>query len=441
VIRPAKELVLLTTHMPTSSKTEQRSTDKSDAREPQGPEDRPFGRPFVAWLKGLPKKLGLLALAVLITLAVLEGVFRLAGYHPPYDTYSKPEAFWARDRALGWRLKPGTHDEFVGPALYPVEFRTSIRVNSLGLRGAEITGVPSGGRRVVVMGDSQAAGFEVRERDTYEALLQKRLTVALGVPVQVINAGVRGYGTDQELLMYERTIRQLHPDIVALHLSGNDPDDNTTLHRAGRLFSKPAFAVRPGGSLRLVGTPVPNYSLCSEYGLDDSFRVQRFDSLPSRSVCWVESRVTNRSALLSFLTTQVHTHPRLFGWFPSYGNPGQQEAAEPRKPAPAKTPEGGPARVQRTDFRNTLTSRLILQLASKVNQDGAQFVLVTQDGDIADLDLGAFEQAGINIVRIDQALGTNQDAVRFPHDGHLNARGHRAVASSLESPLRYLLAR
>jgi hypothetical protein len=453
--------------MSTSPPTEQVPAEESGAaRPPNGSEGRGGNRRFVAWLKRLPKKLALLALSVLITLAVLEGVFRLFGYRPLYEEYTKPDAFWRHDRVLGWTLKPGAHDEFVGPAPFPVEFSTSIRVNSLGFRGPEIKDVPPGGRRVVVLGDSQAAGFEVPEHQTYEAVLQRRLTSALGAQVQVINAGVRGYGTDQELLTYEQRVRQLHPDLVVLHFSANDSDDDTTLHRTRRPFGKPAFAPRPDGSLRLVGTPVPDYSLCSAYRLDDSFQVRRVDSLRERSFCWIESRLTDRSALFSFIVTRIRTNPTLLGWFHGLGTPGDQEAAAPAKPAPKKptgsaapssasttpptseqaesvpaTTAPGAATVQGVDYRDALTSRLILRLASEVQQDGARLVIVTQDTDLSGLDVGAFEREGINIVRVDQALGPNQNAVRFPNDGHFNARGHRAVATSLTRPLAYLLAR
>jgi hypothetical protein len=87
-----------------------------------------------------------------------------------------------------------------------------------------------------------------------------------------------------------------------------------------------------------------------------------------------------------------------------------------------------------------LTSTLILRLASEVQQDGARFVMVAQDADLAGLDVGALERAEVNIVRVDQALGPDQSAVRFANDGHFNARGHRAVAATLTRPLGYLLA-
>src|SRR5262245_22985760 len=84
---------------------------------------------FVRWLKTLPKKLALAGVAVLVTLVALEVVFRLFGYRPLYDEYSKPSLLWRHDRVLGWSLKPRSRGEFVGPVALPIEFRTQIRVN------------------------------------------------------------------------------------------------------------------------------------------------------------------------------------------------------------------------------------------------------------------------------------------------------------------------
>src|SRR5207249_1510326 len=111
-------------------------------------------------------------------------------------------------------------------------FRNQVRTNSLGLRGGELPPVPPGGLRVLVLGDSVVAGFEVDESKTFSAVLQDRLGAQLGVPVQVVNAGVRGYGTDQSYLYYRDQGRALHPDLVLFVASYNDREDNTTLHRA-----------------------------------------------------------------------------------------------------------------------------------------------------------------------------------------------------------------
>ena len=148
---------------------------------------------LVVWFQ----KLALLAVTTMLCLVLVEVGFRLAGYQAIHAVYSKPELFWTHDELLGWVQQPGVRGEYVGPRPYPVEFRNTVRINSLGLRGPELSDVPAGGRRVLLLGDSQTAGFEVAEEHTYAALVEKQLTTDLGSPVQVVNAGVRGYGTDQ----------------------------------------------------------------------------------------------------------------------------------------------------------------------------------------------------------------------------------------------------
>src|SRR5207248_1386228 len=105
------------------------------------------------------QKLGLLAGSTLVCLLVLEVAFRIAGYQPIYSVYSEPELFWKHDARLGWVLQPGASGTYVGPRPFPIEFRAKVRINSLGFRGPEVTPVPPGGRRVLLLGDSQAAGF------------------------------------------------------------------------------------------------------------------------------------------------------------------------------------------------------------------------------------------------------------------------------------------
>ena len=372
------------------------------------------------WLK----KLTLLLASTLLTLAALEVAFRVAGYEPIYDVYSEPEAFWQRDSLLGWSLQPGAAGQFVGPRPFPIQFRTPIRINSLGLRGGEIEEMPRGGDRIVLLGDSMAAGFEVKEEDTYASLAEEALRATRAAPVQLINAAVRGYGTDQAYLLYRERLRRLRPDVVVYHTTENDPEDNTTLHRARRPFGKPAFALRTNGSLEMVGHPVPAYPFCSSYRVDGRFDVRRTDTVRSRLFCWIQTRLADRSALFSFVTTRLAQNATLVRTIYDLGTPQDQ----------ARTATGD--RV-RPDYKHRVTSALIRRLASLAGRDGARFVLLGQQADIEPLDLA---REGIEIVRTDEAVGPNPgDEVRFPVDGHYNERGHRLVGELLGRRLAKLL--
>lgn len=421
----------------------------------------PRPRRLTTWLK----KLGLLALSTLLVLGVLEVGFRLFGYRPIHDVYSNPEAFWQYDPLLGWSLEPGARGEFVGPRPFPIEFRAPIRINSLGFRGPEVEDVGPQGLRVLLLGDSQAVGFEVDEERTYSALLADRLTRELGVPVQVVNAAVRGYGTDQVVLLYRERVRELDPDLVLYHTTANDPEDNVTLHRVRRPFGKPAFALRPDGSVELVGEPVPDYPLCSASRLDPDGVIERVDTGRSRLFCQVQTRLADHSAVFSFLTARVQQNPDLLRALYGLGTASSDEAPVPPAvpgPPPATPPDPGtpdpgppaagplppppppdspPPDSPPLDHPHRLTSVLIQDLAGMVRADGAGFMLIGHQSDLGQLDVGAFEREGIDLVPIDPAPGPDGSPVRFANDGHLNEQGHERVAEILVGPVADRLGR
>ena len=407
-------------------------------------------------LRSWTQKLALLAGSTLVCLLVLEVAFRIAGYQPIYSVYSKPELFWKHDARLGWVLQPGAAGTYVGPRPFPIEFRAKVRINSLGFRGPEVTPVPPGGRRVLLLGDSQAAGFEVAEDQTYAALSARQLSAALGAPVQVENGGIRGYGTDQSLLWYEEHLRALHPDLVVFHATGNDPEDDTTLHRMRRPFGKAAFALAADGSLHPVGVPIRHYPLCSAYRLDAGFKVVRIDGGKARAFCWVQTRLADHSAFLTFLSTRIERNPALVKRLYGLGTPDEQArpiSAPPATPSPSPAPAATPQPTGATppttaatlpatvaaappvnpalDYAHRLTTTLILRMASEVRRDGARFVLLIDSADLAPLDGNALRAAGIEILPADQPLGADQTPFRFPNDGHLNVAGHQKMTDFL----------
>ncbi len=142
---------------------------------------------------------------MLLLFIALEAIARMSGYEPIFDVYSKPSLFWRHDPLLGWSHEPLASGTHVGPRPWPIEFRSSIEINSAGLGGPEIPEPVEGGLRLLILGDSLVAGFEVAYEDTYAFLVGGRLERSFGRPVQVINAGVRGYGMDQSLLFFRES--------------------------------------------------------------------------------------------------------------------------------------------------------------------------------------------------------------------------------------------
>jgi hypothetical protein len=79
--------------------------------------------------------------------------------------------------------------------------------------------------RVLSLGDSQTQGYEVRQDATFSAVLERYLNTR-SIPAEVINAGVSGFSTAEELVFLENEGRKYQPDIVVLGYYANDFEDN-----------------------------------------------------------------------------------------------------------------------------------------------------------------------------------------------------------------------
>jgi lysophospholipase L1-like esterase len=377
------------------------------------------------WIQGPALVIASLALL----LGLLELGFRLGGYEPIYRIYSEPSIFWRFDELLGWSDTPGAQGVYVGPRPWPVEFRAPVSINSMGLRGPELTDLPPGGYRILLLGDSLVAGFEVAYEKTFGALVEQQLRDAVDFPVQVVNAGVRGYGTDQQYLWYRERGRALRPNLVVSFMSLNDPEDNITLHRMRRPFGKPAFSLRPGGRLELRGNPVPHYPPCSEVILNDQFEPVRVDGPARRALCALEMNVSNRSAFFTWLTTRIRRHPALLNWLYHLTSPGQvARLSTPFGVGAAVAAEPDPF-VPSPPY--ALTTALLRELARSVRASGAEFRLVMARDQWEPLDTRALEREGIQPVFAELQRPDEGRYLRFRNDDHLNETGHAMFARAL----------
>lgn len=84
---------------------------------------------------------------------------------------------------------------------------------------------PVGTIRVISLGDSHTQGYEVRQDATFSAVLERYLT-GRGLEAEVINAGVSGFSTAEELAFLENEGVRYEPDIVVLGFYANDFEDN-----------------------------------------------------------------------------------------------------------------------------------------------------------------------------------------------------------------------
>lgn len=143
------------------------------------------------------------------------------------------------------------------------------QINSQGFRANQDYSYskPANTLRVLSLGDSFTMGFEVQQQETFSEVLEKKLQ-AKGIPAQVINAGVSGFSTAEELVFLEQEGLKYHPDVVVLGFFENDLLDNlrADLYRLkeGELFlNKKEYL--PAIGIRDFLYPCPLYRWLSEY--------------------------------------------------------------------------------------------------------------------------------------------------------------------------------
>ena len=182
-------------------------------------------------------RLGLLCGGLLVGCALAEVTARLIQPNGSSDLLfgapeATPEGLYVHDPSVMMKPAPG-FEATSGSLGYSVP----LRINSLGLRGPELS--PDDPTRWLATGDSFTMAAQVREERTFLALAGQTLDISF------LNAGVDGYSTWQALRRYE----QLDDTVGAsgvLHtlFLGNDLADN---ERSGPApSSTPAPHLVPG---------------------------------------------------------------------------------------------------------------------------------------------------------------------------------------------------
>ncbi len=145
-----------------------------------------------------------------------------------YPTPEEVEAARAKEEERSGRILKAApmdlyklHRKTGDSVLYGLD-PTHPQVNSHGHRDSEISlAKPAGMQRILVLGDSIAFGRIVAKKDTFPNLLEARLNKE-HAGYQVINSGVPGYTTYNEVQHYLVQGRQLQPDLVLLAFCMND---------------------------------------------------------------------------------------------------------------------------------------------------------------------------------------------------------------------------
>jgi lysophospholipase L1-like esterase len=314
--------------------------------------------------------LALVVVSVVILFLLGEWVLRLTGRTP---LVINPEQilFWHYHPQLGWAHKPGTEGVFE-----KAQFRTFVRINRKGLRDREHAYERSGDdKRILVLGDSFAWGFGVEQTERFSEYLEAFMGA------EVINAGVSGYSTDQELLWFRSEGLRYQPDLVIVLMSGNDAGDNHKL-RNYMIYGKPRFILE-GDRLELTGVPVS--------GVRPQYKIVY--------------HLAQHSALLNtVLAVRREMRARL------------------RSADTGETPYA-------------LTRALLREIENVASQNGARFMIATtkvfwprRDGYENFVDV--LRSDGFSVLDVEDQF--DHETMIIPDDGHWNRVGHEFVARRIE---------
>lgn len=186
---------------------------------------------------------------VLLGLTLCEGVLRVAGL----ARKGSIGVIYRFDEIAGWGHRPGAHYRHATD-----EYQFDWDIGPGGFRDPRDFHAPDARvARILVLGDSHAAGHGVRSGATFAARLEQLLTER-AVPCEVVNAAVDGYTTSQEVFWLREHGRSLAPDVVILAAYlGNDLFENlcpTGLGGFPRPLLTPEFCADP------CGAPAPRAS-------------------------------------------------------------------------------------------------------------------------------------------------------------------------------------
>ena len=378
---------------------------------------------------------GMIAFGVVIALILAEIGFRILypdpkpklvnqalQQHPSYGIAFIPEA-------EGWNTS------------LRGEYRTYVKINERGLRGkAYDYHKDDEVRRILILGDSFTAALQVAEAQTFSQLLAERLNQsAASVRFEVINAGVVGHGTSNELDYYIHEGHKYQADLVLLaFFSGNDIVDNV---------NPPHYQIKDG---QLIPLQSINYREISPPPW----------ARPGTGFRQLRNFLYQNSRLYSVvLELGLHT---LFAYQPQLA-----EYVSSLGLAEATRPVLNMGNVRRpAEEAWQMTEALILAMAERVSATGAQFfVVILPDESEVDLKkweallarypdlfdpqilntspsdrLGQFLQANaIPFVQLKPALKTHLEqgnALYFPVDGHWTPQGHEIATQVIFEALQ-----
>ena len=189
-------------------------------------------------LRSVTKKLLYAAFLIIVTFAGLElGVRVVMG--DQLLLLPLEQDFWRQDDELGWDLVAnfdGYFDKGISKGRVSVDGDGNRRNAGQNTFNREWP-------TVLFIGDSATASLEVDNEHTVPALLESGLRSS-GLEYNVVNLGVRGYGTDQSVLKAIRFTGKYDPVAIIYIYDNNDDFDNNALRIPFKAYGKGVFIKR-----------------------------------------------------------------------------------------------------------------------------------------------------------------------------------------------------
>ena len=348
------------------------------------------------------RKLGSWMIILMITIALLELALRMFDEIPIHR--NPLSGFHVADSTLGWIGRPDYRGRFRSQ-----DFNVVIEHDAQGFRRStfDTRMLAESSRRIALLGDSFTWGWGVENDELFANLLQERL----GSSALVKNYGVNAFGTAQELLLFDRYAQELNPDTVMVMLHTNDLDDNVDSNRGRRPW----------------------------FELEDGQLVARNQPVSTTSVGLLK-QLTQKSTALSTIKFTSYLI------IDAFKNPpeGIYEYVEP---------------VILED-RWPVMAALVAELHRRCGLDDPEcelrivYIPTREEVSAYDVDQASVvptrlkeicDRAGINFLDLRPVLysawqqaespALDVTPVYFPHDGHLDTRGHQVVAEALADSL------
>jgi len=345
--------------------------------------------------------------AVVLFFAVFEATLRIFYISSAAELY-------APDAELERKLAPSHH-----ALVRARDFEMVVQTNALGLRDAEVGEKRPGVKRVLVLGDSYPFGYGVKQAEAFPARLEESLQ-SRGKTVEVINAGVFGWGPDQELIWLRREGVKLKPDVVVIAFYvGNDAIDS---------FTKKFFVVEEGKLKRVKPLLSGEELNALEFRsfLRKNFLVYAFLSEQVRTILAARAASGEGVALNEFEMLRKDYSPDI------------EAGMEVSQAVVAEM-----ARVS----REAGAEPLLVVIPTQMQYDGEKWEAVRRQFGLESngFDLEKPDQAlqgfargqGLAVLDLLPALkeARQAGALNLPVDGHWNAAGHEVAAEALASAL------